>query len=135
MVIEKTIDDLRQLLGDEVVKTSEEAILGHSYDAWPVATKWKVAGNQPLKPDAVVFASRVDQIVTLLRWANEYGVPVTPWGAGSSVTGAPLPLNGGITLDLSRMESILDFNQTNMTVRVEPGIMGHVLEAAMNKRG
>jgi alkyldihydroxyacetonephosphate synthase len=134
-MIRDSIEDLRRLLGDDAVKTDDEVIVRHSYDAWPLAAKLKLAGSQPYKPDLVVFASRIEQIVTLLRWASEEHIPVTPWGAGSSVTGAPLPLAGGVSLDLSQMNRVLNVNETNLTVRVETGIMGHILEAALNQRG
>lgn len=135
MLSDTLLGDLKQLLGEQNALTAEEAILGHSFDAWPVAVKWKLEGKQPLRPDVVVYASGLEQISALLRWASENGVAVTPWGAGSSVTGAPLPLDGGVCLDLSRMNGLIDIDETNLLVCVQSGMMGHVLENLLNRRG
>jgi alkyldihydroxyacetonephosphate synthase len=135
MISDTMIASLKQLLGEQVVSVTEDAVLGHSYDAWPVAVKWKLEGKQPLKPDVVVYASTLEQISRLLRWASERRVAITPWGAGSSVTGASLPLDGGICLDLSRMNRLIEIDDTNLLVRVQSGMMGHVLEDTLNRRG
>ena len=59
-------------------------------------------------------------------------VPITPWGAGSSVTGAPLSLNGGISLDMSRMDKIINLDRNNLKVTVQAGICGETLENYLN---
>jgi alkyldihydroxyacetonephosphate synthase len=123
------------LLGADVVSLQDHEIHRHSYDWWPLAAKWKQLDRQPYKPDAVVYATDAEQISTLLKWACANHVAVTPWGNGSSVTGAPLPTAGGVVLDLMRMERVLDLNETNLTVTVEAGKMGHLLEHELNARG
>ncbi len=60
---------------------------------------------------------------------------MTPRGAGSSVTGAPLPMQGGILLDMSAICSVLTLDETNLLVRVEAGMIGHELEEELNARG
>ena len=128
------LDTLRAETGLEAT-TSDELIASHSADWWPLAAKWRAQGKQPHAPDAVVFAQRMEDVQRLLRWANGAGVPITAWGLGSSVTGAPLPLRGGIVLDLSQMTHLLDINETNLTVTVESGIKGDYLEYLLNERG
>jgi alkyldihydroxyacetonephosphate synthase len=60
---------------------------------------------------------------------------VTAWGAGSGVVGAAIPVKGGILLDLSKLRQILVLDETNLLVQVQAGVMGHHLEAELNKRG
>lgn len=127
-------EKLVELLGADRV-LSEEACINYAYDWWPVAAKWRNQGKTPLRPDVAVRPLNVDDIQKLLRWANTTGVSITPWGAGSSVTGAPLPLNGGITVDLSGLNRTIDINTHNLTVTVETGKMGHILEAELNQQG
>ena len=74
-------------------------------------------------PDAVVFAHNRDQIVEILKVANRQGIPIITRGSGTSVTGAVLAMDGGIVLDLSRMNQILDINRKSNYVRVEPGVI------------
>lgn len=126
---------LINLLGKENVLESDEARLYYAYDWWPVAAKWRNQGKAPYRPDIAVRPQLIKQIPELLRIANAYGAAITPWGAGSSVTGAPLPLNGGITLDLSDLNRTVNINEDNLTVTVQAGKMGNVLEDELNKRG
>ncbi|MBN8639849.1 MAG: FAD-binding oxidoreductase [Anaerolineae bacterium] len=126
---------LRTLLDADSVFDGEDVLKQFAYDGWPVAAKWRNQGKAPLKPEVVVRPAREEQIPKLLRWANEHGVALTPWGAGSSVTGAPLPLTGGITLDLSLLDRTLEINERNLTVTVQTGKMGQMLEAELNRHG
>src|SRR5574341_605195 len=129
------IDDLKAEVGAERVLDSAELLDPYSYDAWPLAVKWRNQGRAPHRPEAVIRPLSVQEISRVLKWASERGIPVTPRGAGSAVTGAALPLRGGIVLDLAEMDRILALDATNMLVKVEAGVMGHVLEAALNERG
>lgn len=126
---------LINLLGTEVVSTEDHDLHHHSYDWWPLAAKWKQLGHQPYRPDVIVYATSVEQISDLLKWASSNHIAVTPWGNGSSVTGSPLPTKGGVVLDMTRMERLIDLNETNLTVTVEAGKMGHILEHELNERG
>jgi len=116
--------------------TTEEEILKHSYDCWPVAAKWEMQGKNPHRPDGVVYPQTTEEVVLLVKKANEEGLSLIPWGAGSSVTGQALPTDkGGITVDMSQMNQILGINEKNLFVKVEAGVMGHHLEAYLNEKG
>ncbi len=128
-------DELAEICGTENVLVTQEELDLHSYDVWPATAKWKLQGKQPYRPDAVVRPLSTEQVSRLLAWATRNAVPVTPWGLGSSVTGAPLPLHGGISLDLSGMKRVLALDPTNLLVRVQAGKLGLELEQQLNKRG
>ncbi len=128
-------NELAGICGSENVLTSAEERTLHSYDVWPVATKLKMQGKQPYCPDVVVRPLSTQQVSETLMWASREKIAVTPWGLGSSVTGAPLPLHGGICLDLSGMKRILELDTTNLMVRVQAGKLGIDLERELNKRG
>lgn len=129
------LDELKDLVGTDHVMTSEDEIHAHSYDWWPVAFKWQQQGKQPYAPDAVCRVTNTGQISSILRWATENKVPVTPWGLGSSVTGAPLPTKGGIVLDLSGMQRLLALDEEDLLVKVQAGKLGLDLENELNQRG
>jgi len=74
-------------------------------------------------PDLIVFAENTDQVSRIMKVANERSVPVTARGSGTSVTGAVLPTQGGILLDLSSMNRILEISPENFYVRLEPGVI------------
>lgn len=73
-------------------------------------------------PAAVVFPENTQQVSAILKYANEHRIPVTPWGAGTSLEGNPIPLAGGIVLDFIRMDKILHVYADDFQVDVQPGI-------------
>ena len=126
---------LHAALPSERISIRDDDLLGHSYDTWPVATKWRQLGKQDYRPDVVVRPLHTVEVSRLLSWASKNSVAVTPWGAGSSVTGAPLPMHGGVSLDLSAMNQVLWLDEMDLMVKVQAGVMGHLLEADLNRRG
>lgn len=129
------LENFGSTLPRERISCSAEQIADHSYDAWPVAVKWRQQGKQPCKPDAVVKPLSTDEVVKVLKWADECEVVVTPWGLGSSVTGAPLSEHGGVVIDISGMDKVLKLDKENLMVSVEAGKRGDVLEAELNTHG
>lgn len=77
---------------------------------------------QAMLPDAVVFAQHTDDVVALVDLCNQYGVPLIPYGAGSSLEGHILAIEGGISLDLTAMNKIVSLNAEDLTVTVQPGL-------------
>jgi alkyldihydroxyacetonephosphate synthase len=126
---------IEALLGAERVSAAPDDLFAHSFDAWPVAAKWRQRGKRPYQPEAVVRPITAAQVARLLRWANRERVPVSPWGLGSSVTGAPLPTRGGIVLDMSAMTEVLLLDDADLLVRVQAGKLGLELETELQARG
>ncbi len=129
------VGQLSTVIAPERITIGSADLDAHSYDWWPMAVKWRQQGKRPYAPEAVVRPHSVKEVSQVMRWASEHSIPVTPWGAGSSVTGAPLPITGGISLDLSALNRVLAFDETNLLVKVQAGMMGHRLEAVLNERG
>src|SRR5512134_2788060 len=129
------ITSLRQDFGPGRVIDSSDELDAHSLDHWPVAIKLSQQGRRPYRPEAIFRPIEEAEVSRLLAWASQAGVPVTPWGAGSGVVGAALPVNGGILLDLSELRSILALDETNLYVQVQAGMIGSQLEAELNTRG
>ncbi|MFH1481763.1 MAG: FAD-binding and (Fe-S)-binding domain-containing protein [Pseudomonadota bacterium] len=74
-------------------------------------------------PDAVIFPRSTEQVSRIMTLAHREKIPVTPRGAGTSVTGAVLPVRGGFLLDLHLMDRILEINTRDFYARVEPGVI------------
>lgn len=72
--------------------------------------------------EVVVWPTTAQQVAAVLRTANAYRIPVTPWGAGSSLEGNPIPLFGGISLSMERMNAVIAVHDEDFQVTVEPGI-------------
>lgn len=73
-------------------------------------------------PDAVVYAKSTEDVVQFLTLANQYKVPVIPYGAGTSLEGHILAKHGGVSLDLSQMDKILSINPEDLTATVQTGV-------------
>ncbi len=86
-------------------------------------------------PDAVVFPKNRDEVVDILRLANEHGVPVVPFGQGSSLEGQTIPTQGGISLDLGLMDEIVEVRPEDFLVRVQPGVTHGKLNARLKDHG
>lgn len=74
-------------------------------------------------PDVVVFATSTEQISKTMKYANEHIIPVVVRGSGTGLVGACVPLEGGIVIDMTRMNHILELDEANLTLTVEPGVL------------
>ena len=86
-------------------------------------------------PDCVVRPQDTEQVSRIMRFANEHDIPVTARGAGTGLAGGAVALEGGIVLDLSGMDRILDIDIKNLQVAVEPGIIHSKLNEALEAEG
>ena len=73
-------------------------------------------------PDAVVFCESNEDVIDAVKLADRHAVPVIPFGVGSSLEGHLLAVQGGISLDLSRMNRVLRVNAEDLTVTVQAGV-------------
>ncbi len=74
-------------------------------------------------PDVVVFPKSTDQVSEIMKFANVNEIPVTPRGAATGLCGGAVPLEGGIVMDLTKMNKILEIDLDNLCVKVEPGVI------------
>ena len=86
-------------------------------------------------PAAVVFAESTADVADVVKLASQYAVPVIPFGAGSSLEGHLLAVQGGISLDVGRMNKLLSVNADDLTVTVQPGITRKQLNEAIKDTG
>ena len=93
-------------------------------------------GRRKGTADALVFPLTTQEVSSVLRYAHENRIPVTPRGAGTNLVGSTVPLKGGgILLDLSRMNRVLELDEDTMTMTVEPGILLQDVQAYVEERG
>lgn len=87
------------------------------------------------KPDLVVKPASVEQVKEIVRTANKYNIPITPYSSGLNLHGATIPDQGGIILDLSRMNKVEEINERNWFAVVQPGVTYEQLEDEVEKYG
>jgi D-lactate dehydrogenase (cytochrome) len=86
-------------------------------------------------PDAVVFCESTADVAAAVKLAGQHNVPVIPFGVGSSLEGHLLAVQGGISLDLGRMNEVLRINAEDLTVTVQPGVTRKQLNEAVKHLG
>lgn len=86
-------------------------------------------------PAAVLFPETAAEIAAILPACAEAGIPVIPWGTGTSLEGHALATQGGVTLDLSRMNRVLEVRASDMQVDVEPGVTREALNRELRATG
>ncbi len=111
---------------------TERRLYGHDVAAIPSLLR-PVIGDTT--PDAVVQPKTKDELITLVRWAAENRIPLTPRGKGSSGYGGAVPIKKGIVVDFRRMNRVLDINAPARTVTVEAGIIWEKLDKELGKHG
>ncbi|MGQ9601622.1 MAG: FAD-binding oxidoreductase [Candidatus Bipolaricaulia bacterium] len=104
---------LREIVGPERLSTGESELELHSRDE---------SHHPPSRPEAVVWPRSAEEISAILRLANSRKIPVTPWAAGTSLEGNPIPVAGGIVLDLRLMDRVLWIKPEDLQARVEAGL-------------
>jgi D-lactate dehydrogenase (cytochrome) len=86
-------------------------------------------------PDAVVFPRDNDEVSFILRHCHDAGVPIVPFGTGTSLEGHVAAVHGGITVDLSRMDQVLTVDADALDCRVQAGVTREALNAAVRSEG
>jgi D-lactate dehydrogenase (cytochrome) len=86
-------------------------------------------------PEAVVYAESTDDVAFVVKLADEHAVPVIPFGVGSSLEGHLLAVQGGVSIDLSRMNKILRVNPEDLTVTVQAGVTRNQLNREIKDAG
>jgi len=89
----------------------------------------------PVRPSAVVMPQNTNEVSKVLKYCNAEKIPVVAFGAGSSLEGHVLPLFGGISLDLTEMNKIIEIKPDDLVVRVEPGVHRMALNDKLASQG
>ncbi|MFO7987477.1 MAG: FAD-binding oxidoreductase [Desulfatiglandaceae bacterium] len=107
------LDELRSIVGKDNATAAKHIRYAYSYDLTFVT---------PKLPDYVVMATTVEQIQAIMKLANREKIPVVPFTAGSNIGGLCIPEQGGILLDLKRMNKILRIDAESHYAVIEPGV-------------
>ena len=119
-------EQLLTFLNREQVTTNETVRINHGQDE---------SYHEPALPDIVVFPHTNVDVNNILKLANEYEIPVVPFGAGSNLEGQVIPYEGGISIDFNEMNKILSIEPENLLVTVQPGVRRLQLNKELKKHG
>ncbi|MEK4183653.1 FAD-binding oxidoreductase [Bacillus sp. FSL K6-1145] len=86
-------------------------------------------------PDIVIQTKSVDELASLVKFANCEKIPVCPRGQATSLSGGPLPVKGGIVIDLSIMNDLLEIHEEDLIAIVSPGVLTSDIHKAAEQKG
>ncbi len=119
-------DAMADIVGEDDVATRGDELAAFSRDAFP---------GRGGRPDVVARAGSADEVRDVLVYADSRGVPVVPRAMGTSLTGAVVPAEGGVVLDLRPMDELVELNAEDMYARVQPGVQWSTLDERAREHG
>jgi D-lactate dehydrogenase (cytochrome) len=94
-----------------------------------------ISFHQGTLPAGIIWPESTEEVSRILAWTYANDVPVTPWGAGTSTEGNPVPTRGGLVMDMTRMNRILEIRPQDLQADVEPGVLRKELNRQAGKHG
>lgn len=123
--IQSAINDVQELLGERL-STGSSVLEIHSHDE---------AYTTPVLPDAVAFPENTDEVSAILKICTKHGCPVIPYGIGTSLEGHVVPTHGGISVDTSKMNQVLEIHESDWDAVVQPGVTRTQLNEELRATG
>jgi glycolate oxidase len=124
-VEKKDIDVLSKIYGSRLVNFDD---INEDYCHDELGSAWK-------KPEVLLKALSTDEISQTMKYANDRNIPVVIRGSGTGLVGGAVSIYGGIMIDLTQMNNILEIDRKNLTVKVEPGVLLMDLAAYVENEG
>lgn len=134
-MVEMIRSEIEDIVGVGNVDTCVADKLAYGVDYYWVSRMWVDKGRTPPEPDMIVRPNSAQEVAKVLAIANYYKIPVHTWGGGSGSQGSALAMAGGITLDMKRMNRVLDFDENSLTISAEAGMIFQELEWVANEKG
>lgn len=122
MFSNKLIKQFANIVGQENVQVDKATLLAYSYDATP--------GFQAL-PQYVISPRSTEEVSGIVKICNKNKIPIVPRGAGTNLSAGTTPTEGGVVLLFKNMNRILEIDEANLTMTVQPGVVtGDIIRAA-----
>lgn len=133
---EELFNALASIVGGKRVSLKQPDLRVYARDMWPrLLIRRRHGGELEHLPHAVVWPENEREVASIIRLARKLSMAVIPYGGGSGVCGGTVPLRGGITVDLKRMDRIESISREELTVDVQAGANGERFERALRAKG
>ncbi|WP_131537126.1 FAD-binding oxidoreductase [Pedobacter nototheniae] len=120
------LEEIKSILSENSVFTDAESLDNYSHDE---------TEDLRYQPEVVVKPKTTEEVSALLKLCNGYGIPVTPRGGGTGLSGAALPIYGGVSLSMEKFKAIIDIDTENLQATVEPGVITEEFINAVAEKG
>ena len=94
-----------------------------------------ISPHYGILPAGIIWPVSTDEVAQILSWSYDHDIPVTPWGAGTSTEGNPVPTCGGLVIDMTQMNKILEIRSQDLQADVQPGVLRKELNRQSGKYG
>jgi len=128
-VDDRIINKLKQVCDRVEVDARDRVQAGR--DWWPLTISWALSGEVPARPAAVVMPSTATEVAAVVACCADLRIPVTAAAGRSGVCGGSVPVFGGVVLDLTGLQGIVDIDDQSLLVDLLPGTFGDVLEESL----
>jgi len=125
-VTETQINTFQQIVGQPFVIINDEDKLHYAHD---------YTEDLQYMPEVVVKPKTAEEVAAVVKVCYEHNIPITPRGAGTGLSGGALPVYGGVVIAMSRMNNIIDVDERNFQVTVEPGVINENLQQVVKEKG
>lgn len=133
---QKILNAIREIVGEEGFSTSPSDLHLYSYDQWPRNMILRLYDEKVgMAPEVIVWPQTVEDVSKIVHLCFLYGIPIIPYGGGSGVCGGVIAPQGGVIIDLKKLNKIIEIDEFSLTALVEGGIIGNHLEKSLNERG
>lgn len=122
-------------MGASKVRTDGETLDARRHDYWVLSHLREWRGDEMPRPRAVVRPTCTDDVVALMKFANEHGAPLMPYGLGSGVVGGVLAAPETILVDMSEMNRVREIDETNLLATFDAGLNGLEAEEYVAAKG
>jgi glycolate oxidase len=123
---QSVLSSIQNIIGEAYVFIDDDSKNNYAHDE---------TENLHFLPDIVVKPRTAEEISGVMKICNKHKIHVTPRGAGTGLSGGALPQHGGVLISFERMNSIIEIDERNLQVTVEPGVITEVLQNAVKEKG
>ncbi len=119
---QRHVDNLREIVGEKWISTDEFDLLCYSRDLAASIPDDLLKSYGMIGAEAVVLPQNTEQVSKILAYANRNDIAVTTRGAGSWALGGTLPMEGGVVVDTTKLDKVLEFSEEDEYIRVQAGV-------------
>jgi len=120
------VAQFKSIIGEQYILVDKDSLNHYAHDE---------TENLHYLPEIVLKPRTAGEISAIMQICNRDGIPVTPRGAGTGLSGGALPQLGGVLISTERMNNILEIDESNLQVTTEPGVITEVLQNAVKEKG
>jgi glycolate oxidase len=118
--------ELKKIVGEQHTLTDRESLAVYKYDSTPELES---------PPGAVVLPGTAEEVARVMAFCDQAGVPVTPRGSGTNLSGGSIAYTGGVVLQTSRLNRLIEVDEENLTATMEPGVVTSTVHREVEARG